>query len=229
MARLGAQFLDVLQGLTTLKIFNCEKQQLQIIAKASDDYRRKTMGVLRIAFISSAVLELFSSVAIAMLAVYLGLCLLGQIHFGNYGHFISLNHALFILLLAPEFFMPLRQLGVHYHARAEAIAAATEILKIFEMPLPKANGHKILTDNQKISIRFADISFGYHQRNKILENISFTIKTEEHVAIVGPSGIGKTTLLNLIMGFIQPQQCTLFINFSSLNEIDLEQRRKKIA
>jgi ATP-binding cassette subfamily C protein CydD len=131
MARMSGYFLDRLQGLTTLKLFGQATQELANINKIADGFREKTMAVLRIAFLSSAILEFFSAVAVALVAVYVGLGLLGMIHFGPAEH-ISLSEALFVLLLAPEFFMPLRQLAINYHDRAAALAATDAILAILE-------------------------------------------------------------------------------------------------
>jgi len=131
MARMSGYFLDRLQGLETLKLFGQTGQELANIDTIADGFREKTMAVLRIAFLSSAVLEFFSAVAVALVAVYVGLGLLGLVHFGP-AEQISLGEALFALLLAPEFFMPLRQLAVNYHDRAAALGATDAILAILE-------------------------------------------------------------------------------------------------
>ena len=117
LARMSAHFLDTLQGLTTLKIFNRSKKEVDHVARVSTEYRRKTMAVLRIAFLSSAVLEFFSAIAIAIVAVYLGLSFLGYLDFGSYGRSLTFFQGIFILLLAPEFYLPFKELGGHYHAR----------------------------------------------------------------------------------------------------------------
>ena len=124
LARMSAHFLDVLQGLATLKLFDRSREEADAIARVSADYRRRTMSVLYVAFLSSAVIEFFASLSIALVAVYLGMSYLGYLNFGLYGQPISLADGLFILLLAPEFYLPLRELGAHYHARARALAAA---------------------------------------------------------------------------------------------------------
>ncbi|MDX2500521.1 MAG: ABC transporter transmembrane domain-containing protein, partial [Deltaproteobacteria bacterium] len=129
LSRMSAYFLDVLQGITTLKLFNRSKGAEETIARMSNDYRLKTMQVLRVAFLSSAVLEFFSSISIALVAVYLAMSYLGYMSFGLYGQSLNLAGGLFILLLAPDFYLPLRELGTHYHARAKAVGAAEEILK----------------------------------------------------------------------------------------------------
>ncbi len=131
MARMSGYFLDRLQGLATLKLFGQASQELANINKIADGFREKTMAVLRIAFLSSAILEFFSAVAVALVAVYVGLGLLGLVHFGPAEH-IGFSEALFVLLLAPEFFMPLRQLAINYHDRAAALGAADAILTILE-------------------------------------------------------------------------------------------------
>jgi len=131
MSRMSGYFLDRLQGLATLKLFGQATQELANINKIADGFREKTMAVLRIAFLSSAVLEFFSAIAVALVAVYVGLGLLGLAHFGPAEH-ISLSEALFVLLLAPEFFMPLRQLAINYHDRAAALGATDAILTILE-------------------------------------------------------------------------------------------------
>ena len=109
--------MDVLQGIATLKLFDRSRGEEKTVAQVSTDYRQRTMSVLRIAFLSSAVLEFFSSMGIALVAVYLGMSYLGYIHFGDYGEPLTLAGGLFILLLAPDFYQPLRELGAHYHAR----------------------------------------------------------------------------------------------------------------
>ncbi|TAN69491.1 MAG: thiol reductant ABC exporter subunit CydD [Methylobacter sp.] len=131
MARMSGYFLDRLQGLAALKLFGQASQELANINNIADDFREKTMAVLRIAFLSSAVLEFFSAVAVALVAVYVGLGLLGLVHFGPAEH-INLREALFVLLLAPEFFMPLRQLAINYHDRAAALGATDAIFAILE-------------------------------------------------------------------------------------------------
>lgn len=149
LARMSAHFLDILQGLTTLVLFHRAQTKTKSIETVSNDFREKTMGILRVAFLSTATLELFSTISIAIIAVYLGLGLLGFLKVGFDGVHITLQHALFILLLAPEFFMPLRQLGTFYHARAEAIAAAEEINRIIKNRscIHSADPRSQVTDN----------------------------------------------------------------------------------
>ena len=210
MARMSGYFLDRLQGLTTLKLFGQAAQELSRINTIADGIREKTMAVLRIAFLSSAILEFFSAIAVALVAVYVGLGLLGQIHFGPAEH-ISLSEALFVLLLAPEFFMPLRQLAIHYHDRAAALGAADAILTILEQDVvgcADEGGASIANDALRTSaasygnllIELNNVSKCYGKR-QVLTDIDFKIESGEKIALVGESGAGKTTLLNLLLGF----------------------------
>lgn len=229
LAKLGAHFLDILQGLTTLKLFMRSHIQLKIIGSVIDEYRMKTMRVLRVAFMSSGVLELFSSIAIAILAVFLGLTLLGQVHYGYTAQHFTLFAALFILLLAPEFFLPLRQLGVHYHARAEAIAAATELLKLFQFKPMEHAGEERLENRKKIRIQLNNVCFSYDKKHDLLNRIDLTVEPGEHVALIGPSGVGKSTLLHLLCGFMTPDQGAIMINQHCLSNLDITHWHQQVA
>jgi ATP-binding cassette subfamily C protein CydD len=203
LARMSLTFLDTLKGLTTLKLFNKSKIQSDKIFEASDSYRIRTMKVLKLAFLSSAVLELFSAASIALVAIYLGM---GFINQGSDNHIwwtlgdLNLQGALFILLLAPEFFMPLRELSTHYHAKADAVGAALEIAKIFELK-PNNDANKAFKENIE-SIKIKDLSVSYGDK-KVLKNISLDIKRGQKIAVVGASGAGKTTFINTLLGFIE--------------------------
>ena len=214
MARMSGYFLDRLQGLATLKLFGQAHQELANINTIADGFREKTMAVLRIAFLSSAILEFFSAVAVALVAVYVGLGLLGQIHFGPAEH-ISLSEALFVLLLAPEFFMPLRQLAIHYHDRAAALGATDAILAILEQDaevLATGDSHPGSTH----LIEFNTVSKSYGER-QVLTAITLHIAAGEKIALVGESGAGKTTLLNLLLGFETPTEGHVVLNGLTVN------------
>jgi ATP-binding cassette subfamily C protein CydD len=214
MARMSGYFLDRLQGLATLKLFGQAHQELANINTIADGFREKTMAVLRIAFLSSAILEFFSAVAVALVAVYVGLGLLGQIHFGPAGH-ISLREALFVLLLAPEFFMPLRLLAIHYHDRAAALGATDAILAILEQDAEVlATGESDPGSTHLIEINTVSKSYGERQ---VLTDITLRIAAGEKIALVGESGAGKTTLLNLLLGFEAPTQGHVVLNGLAVN------------
>ena len=203
MSRMSGYFLDRLQGLSTLKLFGLAQAELVNIKNRADGFREKTMTVLRIAFLSSAILEFFSAIAVALIAVYVGLGLLGQIHFGPADH-ITLREALFVLLLAPEFFMPLRQLAINYHDRAAALGASDAILAILEQePTVPITPSDELQSKDCPLIEFSHVSKQYGQRT-VLSDINLSIAQGEKVALIGESGAGKSTLINLILGFEQP-------------------------
>ena len=221
LSRMSAHFLDTLQGLKTLSFFNRARAQTQTIYRISEHYREQTMRVLRIAFLSSAVLELFSTVAIAIVAVYLGLGLLGLIHVGFGDKIISLQSAFFILLLAPEFFMPLRQLGTFYHARAEAIAASTDLIKTIDASHTENTDKKLMRlDNKINSIAIKAISFSYNDHASIFNNFSCHIAPGERIILSGPSGTGKSTLLKLIAKLQNPNKGSILINDTNLSDLD---------
>lgn len=231
LSRMSGHFLDVLQGLPTLKLFRRSKAEAERVAKVSHDYRLRTMSVLRVAFLSSAVLEFFSSVSIALVAVYLGTHFLGYIDFGSYGSPLTLGAGLFILVLAPDFYLPLRELGTHYHARAEAAGAAEAIMQILDAPLPaQAAAVPSARIAKPIEIVFDDVGFAYASRPPYLfQNVSFTVRSGEKVTLVGASGVGKSTLLNLLMGFEQPSQGTIAINGAPLSKISHQDWRNQLA
>jgi len=220
LTRLGGRFLDVVQGLTTLKLFNATHREALVIEAYSEDYRQSTMKVLRIAFLSSLALEFLASVSIAIVAVLIGFRLLfGQMEF---------IHGFFILLLAPEFYLPLRSLGTHYHGRMQAIAAAEQIADFLGQPEPSDQLARQAIEAPGLDISIDQVTFSYGDR-RALEQVSFHIGAGEKVALVGPSGAGKSTVVNLLLGFIQPDSGSIRINQVDLKNIDLESWRRRIA
>ncbi|MFO7577709.1 MAG: thiol reductant ABC exporter subunit CydD [Pelovirga sp.] len=233
LARMSAHFLDTLQGLATLKLFHRSAQEAQQIGASSEGYRKGTMAVLRVAFLSSAVLEFLTSVAIAMTAVYLGLTYLNFLDFGLYERELSLRTGLFLLLLAPEFYLPLRELGTHYHARAEALGAAAEISSLLADRPGETQG-KRATDQVSavdgISLEVRHVHHRFDRGHRIaLDNLSLQIRAGEWIAIVGASGAGKTTLLNLLLGFLPLQQGEILINGRSFADLDREHWYRHLA
>lgn len=222
LARMSAHFLDVLQGLATLKLFGRSRDEAERIARVSADYRRRTMGVLRVAFLSSAVLEFFTALSIALIAVYLGMSYLGYFSFGMYGRSLTLADGLFILLLAPEFFLPLRELGAHYHARAQALAAADRIRGLMEGPVPGMSGGTLrpeMADGVHIRCRGLKVAFE-DGRRPALKGVSLDLAPGDSTALVGGSGAGKSTLVFLLLGFLRPDQGEIVVNGVSLGDID---------
>ncbi len=223
LSRLGAHFLDILRGLTTLKLFNVSRAEAAIIERLSDDYRRGAMAVLRVAFLSSAVLEFFATVAIAMVAILVGFRLL-ETH-------ISLQTGLFALLLAPEFFLPLRRMGVHYHDRLQAVASAEKILALMTLEPPgtdRANDARVLRAN-RIELSLKGVGFHWPGRDGGVDDIDIDIPAGRHVAIVGPSGAGKSTLISLLLGFVRADRGGIRVNGEPLARWTPESWRAHIA
>ena len=231
LARMSAHFLDVLQGLPTLKLLDRSRGEEKNIAAVSDQYRIRTMKVLRVAFLSTAVLEFFSSLAIAMVAVYLGTTFLGFTRFGTYGQTLTLAQGLFILLLAPDFYLPLRELGTHYHARAEALGAAEEILKIMSMPPVIAfSGQDRLAETSDLTLSCRGICFSYPDcDDPVLAGIDPTLTPGAFVALGGESCAGKTTLINLLLGFVKPDRGEIRVNGRPFFALTAERWRQRVA
>ncbi len=230
LSRLSAHFLDVLRGLPTLKLFDRSRDERKKVAETSAAYRRRTMQVLRVAFLSSAVLEFFTSISIALVAVYLGMSYLGYFHFGAYGRTLDFFSGFFILLLAPDFYFPLRELGTHYHARAEAAGAAEEILKVLEQPLPQEPRAPLQPVAAPGVIRLERVKLSYEDGRRVaLDGVDLEIRAGEQVALVGESGAGKTSILNLLLAFERPVGGSVRIDGVPLDALDPEQWRRHLA
>lgn len=202
LSLLSAHFLDSLQGLTTLKLFGRSRSHVQNIAQVSDQYRDVTLGVLRITFLSALALELLATLSTAIIAVEIGFRLLYKV--------MEFREAFFLLILAPEFYMPLRMLGARFHAGMSGTTAAKKIFEILDTPIPEAQGtgQKLqVTDPRPstLDLRLENISFNYpDEATSALTNISLNIQAGQHIALVGRTGAGKSTLVNLLLGFIHP-------------------------
>lgn len=223
LSHMSAHFLDVLQGLATLKILGRSKEQIQTIARISTDFRLATMKVLKVAFLSALALEIVATISIAIVAVEVGLRLL-------YGK-MDFQTALFILILAPEFYLPIRLLGTRYHAGLEGVAAAERIFQILETPpnaVQKFNDAPF--DLSRQALRFENVYYAYDSGARpALRGISCEIPPGQTTALVGPSGAGKSTIANLLLRFIQPDNGKILIEDQNLNEIDPQRWREQIA
>ena len=221
LSLLSAHLLDVLQGLTTLKIFGRSREQVQVIARLSDEFRSKTLSVLRVAFLSALVLELVGTISTALIAVTVGLKLL-------YGKMLF-TQAFFILLLAPEFYAPLRQLGSYFHSAMSGISSAERIFNLLAVPLPAViTRDEPLPFSRKVTIEFQAVSFAYGEQTTV-SNISFVIKPGEKLALVGPSGSGKSTLSRLLLQFVQASSGQILINGRRIDRIRLSDWRAHIS
>jgi ATP-binding cassette, subfamily C, bacterial CydCD len=195
---LSGHFLDVLRGLVTLKIFGRAKGQASAIADVSERYRSRTMKVLRISFVSSFTLELLATLSVAIIAVEIGLRLIE-------GH-LGLQTALFVLILAPEAYLPLRQVGVHYHASQAGLAAAEEVFEILEQSASAPpDGSVSLAD---VPIRL-DARVRHADRSSDSMVTQFDVQPGQTLALVGPSGGGKSTALACLLGVVAPTSGTV--------------------
>jgi len=227
LSQLSAYLLDVIQGLTTLKILGKSRNQKDQIHKASDRYRDITLGVLRIAFLSSLVLELLATLGTAVVAVEIGLRLL-------YSH-LDFHSALFILVLAPEFYLPLRQLGAGFHAGISGRTAAKRIFEILDTPTPQSpypinHSSTIPPLRMDTPIRFKNVSFTYPTRElPAVNDLSIEILPGQVTALVGRSGAGKSTLAAMILRFIEPDNGTIMVGGRILSAIPISEWRSNLA
>ena len=229
LSRLSAQFLDRLRGLETLRLFNRTSEQTEHIENATEDFRETTMDVLKLAFLSSAVLEFFTSISIALMAVYFGFSYLGQIEFGTYNAPLTLFTGFFCLILAPEFYQPLRDLGAYYHDRAAGIGAADAIVDFLESDyLTVHQNEKTISLESAVEISAKNLVVLSTQGSALTKPLNFQIPANHNVALVGQSGAGKTSLMNVILGFL-PYEGSVKINGQELRESNLADWRKHIA
>jgi ATP-binding cassette subfamily C protein CydCD len=209
LSRLSAHFLDSLQGLTTLKLFGQSKAHTRNIENVSNQFRDTTLSVLRITFLSALALELLATLSTAIIAVEIGFRLL-------YAK-MEFQQAFFILVLAPEFYLPLRNLGARFHAGMSGTTAAKRIYEILDTPVPEIGSQQSDSLEQLVekvsSITFDQVTYTYpNEKTPALENINLNIQMGQHIALVGASGAGKSTLVNLLLGFIQPSAGNILID-----------------
>ena len=221
LAVLSTHFLDVVRGLPTLRAFNRGQAQVGRIADVSEEYRRTTMGTLRVAFLSGAVLELAATLGIALVAVVVGVRLVdGRIEF---------EPALTVLVLAPELYLPLRNLAAQFHASADGAAVAERILDLSE-DAPVVAGRTPAPDPAVEPIVFEGVSFAYPLRDGgVLDDVEFELRPGETVALVGRSGAGKSTLVSLLLGFARPSAGRIRVGDVDLADVDPAAWRRRIA
>jgi thiol reductant ABC exporter CydD subunit len=227
LARLSHHFLDVVAGLPTLKVFGRAKAQTQAIRKVTTDYRQATMGTLRLAFLSSLVLELTATLSVALVAVGIGLRLV-------YGH-LDLRTGLLVLILAPEAYLPLRQAAAQFHASADGLAAAAEVFSVLDEPAPSAG--RVVAPRpapDPLAIRVEDVSVSHLGRSAPApEGVTLSIARGEITALAGPSGCGKSTLVAVLLGFASPSAGRVIVQDrdgeADLTEIDPDDWRSRVA
>jgi thiol reductant ABC exporter CydD subunit len=221
LALLSTHFLDVVRGLPTLRAFNRGRAQAERIAEVGDEYRRTTMGTLRVAFLSGAVLELAATLGIALVAVVVGIRLAD----GR----LELQPALTVLVLAPELYLPLRNLAAQFHSSADGAAVAERMLDLAETP-PVAPGSGAPPDPALEPIALESVSFAYPARDvPVLRAVDVRVEPGETVALVGESGSGKSTLLWLLLRLVEPTEGRILVGGRDLGALDAADWRRRIA
>ncbi|MGF1776287.1 heme ABC transporter permease/ATP-binding protein CydD [Vibrio nomapromontoriensis] len=229
LQRLSGHFYDRLQSMTTIRLFNRTAAEKDVLEGASEVFRKRTMDVLRLAFLSSAVLEFFTSISIAMTAVYFGFSFIGEVNFGHYGVGVTLFAGLFILILAPEFYQPLRDLGTFYHAKAQAVGAAESIVEFLDTKVDNLpQGQNTLNTHSHIELSAENLEIFSPEGKRLVGPISFHIQDGQSIALVGPSGAGKTSLVNTILGFM-PYSGSLKINGQELRDLACDDWRENVS
>ncbi|HYI75064.1 MAG TPA: thiol reductant ABC exporter subunit CydD, partial [Gaiellaceae bacterium] len=221
---LATHFLDVVRGLPTLRAFNRGPAQAERIAQVSDEYRRATMGTLRIAFLSGSILELAATLGIALVAVVVG------VRLAEGG--IGFEPALTVLVLAPELYLPLRNLAAQFHASADGAAVAERLIALTddEPPGDRFRGRRPAPDPASAPIRFEAVSYAYPGREvQVLRDLDLDIRPGETLAVVGPSGGGKSTLVSLFLRLVEPSSGRILVGDDVLSELDAAAWRARTA
>ncbi|WP_139841738.1 thiol reductant ABC exporter subunit CydD, partial [Janthinobacterium sp. GW460W] len=237
MGSMNAFLLDRLRGLATLRALDAVDATAARLDASSQSVRRRTMVVLRIAFLSSAVLELFSALGVAMVAAFIGFSLLGSLHFGTWGRELSLGQGLFILLLAPAFFEPLRELAAVWHDKAagEAGLAGLHDLAAEGVPLPGAGVEVAAVSAAAMAVAAApaidihQLRFAHPGEAPVFDRFDLSVRAGEHVALLGASGAGKTTLLSLLAGLLPAGGGDIRIGGVRLNDSTVNTVRQRMA
>ncbi|ELC7279316.1 cysteine/glutathione ABC transporter permease/ATP-binding protein CydD [Aeromonas veronii] len=229
LARLSGHFLDRLKGLRTLQLFMRTQAEGDAIRDASEDFRERTMEVLRLAFLSTAVLEFFAAISVALVAVYFGFSYIDHLNFGSYGVKVTLFTGLFVLFLAPEFYAPLRELGAHYHAKAQAIGAAEQLLEFLEAEVSEpAAGAAPFHADSPVKVEAKGLEVLSAEGKVLVGPIDFTLEAGSRTALIGVSGAGKSSLVNALLGFA-PYRGELKVNRQELATLDMSQWRLQLG
>jgi ATP-binding cassette, subfamily C, bacterial CydD len=219
---LASHFLDVVRGLPTLRAFNRGQAQVERISEVSERYRRSTMGTLRIAFLSGAVLELAATLGIALVAVTVGVRLVD----GN----LALEPGLTVLVLAPELYLPLRNLAAQFHSSAEGRAASERLLDLIDAPPATRSGTAAPPSPENVPIRLEGVSFAYPARpGEVLHVVELELSSGEAVALVGPSGAGKSTIAALLLRLVEPTRGRVTVGPVDLARCDSRAWRAQVA
>lgn len=223
LSRLSSHFLDLVAGLQTLRAYGRAEAQADSIADVGERYRRETMGALRVGFLSSLVLELLAMTGVALVAATIGI----QLASGD----LQLEAGLLILLLAPEMYMPLRELGNQFHASADGMVAAESIFKVLDQPTvvetPARPVPSPSPGDRGLDVRGLDLSFP--GRGKVLDGLDLSISPGETVGLVGPSGGGKTTLVSLILRLASPGAGRISCGGVDLDSVDPREWRRQLV
>jgi len=223
LSSLSARFLDLIQGLPTLRAFGRQAHGRREVAESTEGLRRTSMQLLRVAFLSALAMEFLAGMGVGLMAMVLGLRLLG----GS----VSLFTALAVLLVSPEVFLPLRRAGAEFHASAEGQAAAERILDVLDTPQSPAPESPVpAPDPAAQSVRLAGVRVDYPGRTvAALDHFDLDLAPGEHVALVGPSGAGKSTVLALLLGFVHPREGAVLVGGVDLADVPAAAWRRRIS
>ena len=234
MGSMNAFLLDRLRGLTTIRLFDAVDATAKRLRANAESLRERTMAVLRVAFLSSAVLELFSALGVAMVAVYIGFHYLGQLEFGTWSGRLTLSEGLFILLLSPAFFEPLRELSAVWHDKAAGQAALASLRELAEDSVPIIGSEEIdaiggVVPDRGAAVSIKAVSFRHAKsETSVLDGIDLDVQPGERVAILGPSGSGKTTLLALIAGLAPCESGHIVVAGQTLSDDTAQRLRARM-
>lgn len=229
LSLLSGRIREILRGLHVLRQLNATDAARLHLQASAGNYRRRTLSVQRLAFLSSAVLELFASVSIALVAVYLGMGLLKMVPWARGETPVALFPALFILFLIPEFYGALRRLGADFHARATAVAAVISLEPLLRTEKKSSHGGKKWKQEGAPEILFRNLSWQPENREAILKHINIRVESGERIGLVGPSGAGKSSILNLLLGFALPSSGEIRMDGKNLADFDPDSFRKHVS